>query len=223
MPDVTIDTIVAGAIDTDPHGRESDCGGAADGCRVRHLGVGRATVDRSKPVNRDTSSGDAKRSSTTPANDGSNERSSIETAAQASFDFVPTELSDKCRGLIESYHAMYGFGRLADMLWNTDARAVIESNAQLLRIFKSASKSRGAKRANNTFIHIATIVMALEVLARDFAGWGKRYPQSRRLAEQMFDAYPARPRTWLMDSYLYPPPGMRRDFAGALAISEVLG
>lgn len=223
MPDVMIDAIVAGAADSDPHRRTTAGKFAVDESRIRNLRAGRTTVDRSKPTDSGAPAGDAKRTGAAPADTSPTDVATIGAVRDSGFDFVPAELSDKCRGLIESYHAIYGYGRLADMLWNTDARAVIESNAELSRIFKNASKSRGAKRANSRFMHIATIVMALEVLARDFAGWGKRYPLSRRQAEQLFEAYPARPRAWLMDSYLYPPLGMRREFAGALAMPESSG
>ena len=76
---------------------------------------------------------------------------------------------------------------------------LIEINRELMRIFKYASKSRGAKRANDALLLIATTVVSLEVLARDFAGWGKRFPAAKREAEAMLGDFPLRPRTWLMD------------------------
>ncbi len=131
--------------------------------------------------------------------------------------FVPPELADKCRKLIESYHAIYGYVSLPDMLWLSDAREVIECDVELKRVFKKASKSRGAKRANDSLLQITTAIVALEVLARDYAGWGKRFPAAKREAEKLLDHFPQRQRVWLMDLYLYPPLGLRRDFANALA------
>src|SRR5580704_7977980 len=94
-------------------------------------------------------------------------KASLDTAADAasasSFFFVPREMADKCRRLIESYHAIYGYVSLPDMLWLSDARDVIECDRDLMRIFRKASKSRGAKRANDSFLQIATAVVALEV------------------------------------------------------------
>lgn len=131
--------------------------------------------------------------------------------------FLPRELAEKCRKLIESYHAIYGYVSLPDMLWLSDARDVIEYDRDLMRIFKKASKSRGAKRANDSFLQIATAIVALEVLVRDYAGWGKRFPAAKHEAEQLLDHFPQRQRVWLMDLYLYPPLGVRREFANALA------
>jgi hypothetical protein len=141
------------------------------------------------------------------------------TFRQRTFQFVPKELAAKCRKLIESYHAMYGYVGLADMLWLSDARDVIESHQDLTRIFRKASKSRGAKRANDSLLLIATTIVSIEVLARDFAGWGKRFPAATRQAEKVLGGLPLRQRAWLMDLYLYPPLGVRREFANALAPS----
>jgi hypothetical protein len=133
-----------------------------------------------------------------------------------SFRFVPRELALKCRKLIESYHAIYGYVGLPDMLWLSDARDIIESHRDLLRVFKKASKARGAKRANASFLSIATTIVSLEVLARDFSGWGKRFPAAKREAEKVLGELPQLRRTWLMDLYLFPPIGVRREFAEVL-------
>jgi len=135
---------------------------------------------------------------------------------ERAFRFIPKELSAKCHKLIESYHAMYGYISLPDMLWLSDARDVIACHDDLTRTFKKAAKSRGARRANESFLLVATIIVSLEVLVRDYAGWGKRFPEARREAEKVLGEIPLRPRTWLMDLYLYPPPGVRREFANTL-------
>ena len=68
-------------------------------------------------------------------------------APSASFRFIPRELATKCRRLIESYHAIYGYVGLPDMLWLSDARDIIERDRELTRIFKRAARSRAAKRS----------------------------------------------------------------------------
>jgi hypothetical protein len=133
------------------------------------------------------------------------------------YRFVPEELIGKCRALIESYHNMHGYAALPDMLWLSDARDVIECDHDLTRLFKRASKSRGAKRANDTFVLIATVVLTLEVLAGDFANWGKRFPEAKRAAEKALGDFPARKNSGLIDAYLYPSSGARRELANALA------
>jgi hypothetical protein len=63
---------------------------------------------------------------------------------------------------------------------------------------------------------LATAIVAVEVLARDFAGWGKRFPLAKREADKLFDDFSQRQRAWLMDLYLYPPLGVHRQPRGAL-------
>jgi hypothetical protein len=138
-------------------------------------------------------------------------------ALSASFRFIPRELATKCRRLIESYHAIYGYVGLPDMLWLSDARDIIERDRELTRIFKRAARSRAAKRANDSFLHIATTIVSLEVLARDFSGWGKRFPAAKGEAEKILGRLPQLRRTWLMDLYFFPPVGVRREFGDTRA------
>ena len=105
------------------------------------------------------------------------------------------------------------------MLWLSDARDVIECHRDLTRIFKKASKAQAARRANNSFLLIATTIVSIEVLARDFSGWGKQFPAAKREAEKVLGGLPQLRRTWLMDLYLFPPLGIRREFAETLAWS----
>ena len=138
-------------------------------------------------------------------------------AAASMFAFVPGELATKCRKLIETYHAMHGFGSLPDLLWQSDGRDVVECNRELAQVFKRASKTRRAKRANDALLQIATAVVSLEVLARDFAGWGKRFPEAKQAAETLLVGFPSQQRVWLMDMYLYPPLGIHRELVSTLA------
>jgi hypothetical protein len=134
----------------------------------------------------------------------------------STFRFVPRDLAAKCHKLIESYHAIHGFGCLPDMLWHSNARDIIECHRDLTQILKNASKSRRAKRANESLLLLATVVVSLEALARDFAGWGGRFPAARREAKALLEDFP-RQHLWLMDMYLYPLFGFHREFASALA------
>jgi len=138
-----------------------------------------------------------------------------EAGASSNFSCVPVELATKCRSLIESFHAIHGYIGLPDMLWLSDARDIIECDADLAEMFRSASRSRGAKRANESFLTIATAIVSLEVLARDFAGWGKRFPAAKREADKLLAGFPNR-RAWLMDLYLFPPQANRRALADVL-------
>ena len=66
-------------------------------------------------------------------------------------------------------------------------------------------------------LHIATTIVSLEVLARDFSGWGERFPAAKREAEEILGRLPQLRRAWLMDLYFFPPLGVRRELADTLA------
>jgi hypothetical protein len=143
-------------------------------------------------------------------------KADADAAPSANFRFIPRELATKCGRLIESYHAIYGYVGLPDMLWLSDARDIIERDRELRRIFQRAARSRAAKRANDSFLHIATTIVSLEVLARDFSGWGKRFPAAKGEAEKILGRLPQLRGTWLIDLYLFPPVGVRRELADTL-------
>lgn len=142
----------------------------------------------------------------------------ISTADPVSaFSFVPQELIAKCRRLIESYHATRGAAALADTLWQCEARDFINRNGELKQIFKNSARIRSAKRAGELLLYLATIIVSLEVLARDVAGWGAQFPEARQRAENALGASAFKSRTWLMDTYVYPSSSENRVALGSLA------
>jgi hypothetical protein len=144
------------------------------------------------------------------------EATDIHAPLPSNFRFIPRELAAKCRRLIESYHAIYGYVSLPDMLWLSDARDIIERDRELTRIFRRAARSRTAKKANDSLRQIATTIVSIEVLARDFSGWGKRFPTAKCEAEKILSGSPQLRRAWLMDLYFFPPAGLRRELGDAL-------
>ena len=149
-------------------------------------------------------------------------KTNADLPATSDFRFIPRELAAKSRRLIEGYHGIHGYGCLPDLLWHSDARDIIECNRELTQIFKNASKSRGAKRANESLLLIATVIFSVETLVRDFAGWGKRFPAAKREAEKMLGDGSAGSHVWLMDGYLYPSLTAHRELAREIAPSMPL-
>jgi hypothetical protein len=136
------------------------------------------------------------------------------------FNFVPKSLATKCRRLIETYHAMNGYACLPDMLWQPGLRDFIEMHRDFRLIFKRASTARSAKRANEGFVLIATTVLALEVLANDFATWSAKYPVAKQRARAILQEFALSSRTGLMDRYLYPRSYINPAFINALAPTD---
>jgi hypothetical protein len=135
----------------------------------------------------------------------------------ADFSFLPKALVDKCRPFIVRYHELNGFGCLPDILWHPESRNFIDSNAALERLFRKSTCSRSAKKANDGFVAIATVILATEILASGFAGWAARYPAARKRAQALLAEYVPSSRALLIERYLYPQIDRSRTILGALA------
>ena len=127
------------------------------------------------------------------------------------FSFVPDDLRERCGTFVKNYHTRNGHFCLPDMLWNSNARSLIHNQKALEELFKYAAHTRSSKKANDSLQIIATVVVALEVLARDFAGWGTQFPDAKRQAEELLDDITLRPRVWLTDKYAYPSSDIRSE------------
>jgi hypothetical protein len=141
----------------------------------------------------------------------------ISTGALSEFSFLPRSLVDKCKPFIIRYHELNGYHCLPDILWHPETRNFIETNATLHRIFKKSTSSRSAKRANEGFVAISTLILSIEILASGFAGWGARYPGARKKAQALLAEYIPSSRAWLIERYLYPQIDRSREVLGALA------
>jgi hypothetical protein len=150
---------------------------------------------------------------------GTDERRRSDRAFEqtSNFRFVPRELAAKARKLIESFHALHGYGCLPDLLWHSGARDLIECHRELGQIFRSASKLRCAKRANDSLLLIATVVFSVVVVSLDKEGWGRRFPMAKREADRLLGDMTQPSHAWFMDMYLYPSLGIQREVAGELA------
>jgi hypothetical protein len=120
------------------------------------------------------------------------------------FSFLPKALVEKCKPFIIRYHELYGFSSLADILWHPDIHKFIEADLTLKRLFKNSTSSRGAKKANEGLILIATLILSTEILAIGLAGWATRYPAPCKKARALLAEYLPSSRARLTERYLYP-------------------
>src|SRR5215467_3351491 len=91
------------------------------------------------------------------------------------FSFLPKALVEKCKPFIIRYHELNGFSSLPDILWHPETHKFIEADLTLKRLFKTSTSSRGAKKANEGLVVIATLILSTEILAIGLAGWATRY------------------------------------------------
>ena len=135
----------------------------------------------------------------------SNESGSADQSEGCDLSFLPSNLTQQCRSLIESYHEVHGYACLPDVLWKSRLGPFIESHRELRHFLRKASTTRSAKKANDGFVGIATAILSLEILASSFAGWGALYPKAAELARAILNRNAPGPRMPLMEFYLYPP------------------
>jgi hypothetical protein len=120
------------------------------------------------------------------------------------FSFVPKTLIEYCKHLIVTYHELSGFSSLPNILWHPETRKFIEADLALTQLFKKASSSRSAKRANEGFMLIAALILSAEILAVGLAGWARRYPAAHKKAKALFTEYAPSSRARLTERYVYP-------------------
>jgi len=118
------------------------------------------------------------------------------------FRFLPRELTSRCRRLIKAHHGAKGYSNLPDLLWHEETREFIAQQANLQLVFRRASIARSQKKALKGYMLIMTLLLSLEVLASDFAGWGRRFPMAKRKATAVLNKYLPTTRTRLLDYYL---------------------
>jgi hypothetical protein len=121
------------------------------------------------------------------------------------FGFLPQNLRNQCRSLIESYHGLHGYSCLPDLLWKAGLGPFIETHREFRQLLKKASTTRSAKKSNEGFTQIATTLLSLEILASNFAGWSTIYPRAAFTTKSILKRHARPTSTPLMESYLYPP------------------
>ena len=143
------------------------------------------------------------------------EEALVDGNSDPDFGFLPQTLSNQCRSLIEGYHGLHGYSCLPDILWKAELGPFIETHREFRQLLKRASTTRSAKKSNEGFTQIATMLLSLEILASNFAGWSTIYPQAASTAKSILNKsilnksilkrHAHISRTPLMESYLYPP------------------
>ena len=139
------------------------------------------------------------------------------------LNFLPKNLATQCRSLIESYHEVYGFARLPDILWQSRLGPFIEGHVELRQLLKKASTTRSAKKSHENFVQITTRILSIEILASSFAGWGAIYPHAAALCCAILKRNGGGTHMPLMEFYLYPPKHMSSTAVATLTPPAVGG
>jgi hypothetical protein len=123
--------------------------------------------------------------------------------ATEQLKFVPDELIAACLVLIERYHAREPFVSAADVVWRSHAQELLRAHRALRTLFKQACRTRRAKPAKERQEQVAALILACEILVRDFGGWSAHFPEAKQKAKQLF-APVSKPRVLVINTYGYP-------------------
>jgi hypothetical protein len=121
------------------------------------------------------------------------------------FSFLPKALLKKCKLFIIRYHELNGFSSLPGLLRHPETSKLVESNFVLSQLLKESTSSRGAKRANEGFVSIATLILSTEILALELSCWARRYPTAHRKAQAVLAEHVPGSRARLTARYLASP------------------
>ena len=88
------------------------------------------------------------------------------------------------------------------ILWDKDTMTFIGCSRGLMEMLKVATKSWRSSKRHEAATYLASIVLAIESLGSNFAGWGDRYPEAKRKADEILNAYFIANRTRLLDVYM---------------------
>lgn len=124
-------------------------------------------------------------------------------SARDQFEFLPAELIESCRLLIERYHASERCVSPADIVWRSDGQELLQHHCGLRTLFRHACRTRTARLAKERIEILAALILACETLVRGFGGWAVRFPEAKQQAEELF-ARGLKRQVWLIETYGHP-------------------
>ena len=124
------------------------------------------------------------------------------SAAWTEFEWVPDKLIAKWIMGVKGIHEQDGRGSMHGILWDQDTMTFIGCSSGLMEMLKVATKSWRSSKRHEAQTYLVSIVLAIETLGSNFAGWGDHYPDAKRKADEILNAYFIAKRTRLLDVYM---------------------
>jgi hypothetical protein len=124
------------------------------------------------------------------------------SAAWTEFEWVPDELLILMIRFLKTKHEKDGWGSIHGNLWNQDTMVFIGCSKGLMEMLTVATKSWRSNKRHEAQTYLVSIVLAIEVLGSNFVGWGDRYPEAKRKADEILNESFTANRTRLLDIYM---------------------
>ncbi len=118
------------------------------------------------------------------------------------FGWLPQKLLDNWIMGVKAKHEEHGWNSMPGILWDVDTMVFLGCHQCLMIMLETATKSCNSSERNEYSTYLASIVLSIECLGCDFAGWGTRYPEAKKKADGILDNYLANKRMRLLDVYM---------------------
>jgi hypothetical protein len=118
------------------------------------------------------------------------------------FEWLPENLVSMWVMGVKAKHEKHGWRSMPGILWDQDTMVFFGCYQSLMTMLEAATKGWRPNKRHEYQTYLASIVLAIECLGCDFAGWGTRYPEAKRKASEILDTYFINNRVRLLDVYV---------------------
>ena len=115
------------------------------------------------------------------------------------FQWLPEKLVSMWIVGVKSKHEKHGWGSMPGILWDVDTMTFFGCHDGLMGMLDVATKSWRPNKRHEHQTYLVSIVLSIECLGCDFAGWGTRYPEAKSKADEILDTYFINNRKRLLD------------------------
>jgi len=126
----------------------------------------------------------------------------MDDVALQEFAWLPEKLVPNWIMIVKAKHEQNGWGSMPGILWDQETMAFFGMYDGLLSMLGKATSSWRPNKRHEYQTYLASIVLSIECLADDFAGWGTRYPDAKQKADKIVETYFTNKRTRLLDVYM---------------------
>jgi hypothetical protein len=103
---------------------------------------------------------------------------------------------------VKAKHEQHGWGSMPGILWDVDTMVFFGMYQSLMAMLGTATKSWRPSKRHEYEAYLVSIVLSIECLGCDFAGWGTKLPEAKCKADGILDTYFAKNRMRLLDVYM---------------------
>jgi hypothetical protein len=126
----------------------------------------------------------------------------MDDAVWQKFHWLPEKLVSIWIMGVRSKHEEHGWGSMPGILWDVDTMTFFGCDEGLMAMLEVATKSWRPNKRHEHQTYLASIVLSIECLGCDFAGWGTRHPEAKSKADEILKTYFINNPTRLLDVYM---------------------